>query len=32
VAGEVDLSGSLVYLVTGLSISVVQDELISHVA
>lgn len=31
VAGEVDLCGSLVYLMTGLSISVVQDELVSNV-
>lgn len=31
VAGEVDLCGSLVYLMTGLSISVVQDELVSNI-
>lgn len=31
VAGEVDLCGSLVNPVTGLSAGVVQDELVSHV-
>ena len=32
VAGEVDLSGSLVDLVTGLSVGVVQHNLVSHIA
>lgn len=31
VAGEVDLCGSLVDLMTGISIRVVQDELVSHI-
>lgn len=31
VAGEVDLCGSLVYLMTGVSIGVVQNELVSHI-
>lgn len=31
VAGEVDLSGSLVDLMAGVSVGVIQDELVSHV-
>lgn len=31
VAGEVNLCGSLVYPMTGRSIGVVQDELVSHI-